>query len=319
MVVILMQRTSGSCHQEGVALILVLWVLALLTVIAGSFVSSMRTETLLARNLVTQAQARALADGAVQRGIYELSKPPGDAGVWKADGNSHEWEASDAKVRLVMGDESGKIDLNTASDTLLRGLFMSAGLGEPESQSLLDAVLDWRDPDEIRRPSGAEAAEYAAAGKKYVPANAPFEVVEEFGQVLGVSPALFRKLQGTLTVLSRQAGLNPAMASRQALLAIPGADMNLVEHYLAQRQGVVGGGQPAPPFPIASDVAQAGRSAAYWLQAEVTLASGEAFVREAVVTLVPTPRTRRPYTVLSWKEGGGSGRMVNMETENFGK
>ncbi|MDP2827032.1 MAG: type II secretion system protein GspK [Sulfuricellaceae bacterium] len=305
--------------EKGIALVLVLWVLMLLTVIAGSYVSSMRTETLLARNLVAQAQARALADGAVQRGIHELLKPPTDTGGWKADGKPRTWEGDGFRIRLIIGDESGKIDINTASDTLLKGLFLSVGLGEPESIALLDAVLDWRDPDEARRPSGAEAAEYAAAGKKYIPANAAFEVVEEFGQVMGVSPLLYRKLQDALTVLSGQPGINPALASRQVLLAIPNAEANLVDNYIALRQDALESAQPVPPFPLASDIAQSGQPTAYTLRAEAALSSGESFVREAVVTLTAKQNTRRPYTVLSWKEGKASDFQVDMKAMDFGK
>ena len=75
--------------QRGAALVLVLWTLALLTVIAGSFSFGMRTEAVLAQNLVASAKARALADGAVHRAIYELMKPDTDAAKWKPDGKIH--------------------------------------------------------------------------------------------------------------------------------------------------------------------------------------------------------------------------------------
>jgi general secretion pathway protein K len=57
---------------RGFALILVLWIAALLAVIAASLVSSGRTEARLARNLVENAKAEALADGAVQRTVMGL-------------------------------------------------------------------------------------------------------------------------------------------------------------------------------------------------------------------------------------------------------
>src|SRR6266446_2623336 len=59
-------RRHDQCNrQRGIALILVLWLTVLLTAIAGSFAYGMRTEALAARNTVSLAQARALADGAV--------------------------------------------------------------------------------------------------------------------------------------------------------------------------------------------------------------------------------------------------------------
>ena len=53
--------TLGS--SRGIALISVLWITGLLAVIAASFASSTRTEARLARNLVANAKAEALASG----------------------------------------------------------------------------------------------------------------------------------------------------------------------------------------------------------------------------------------------------------------
>ena len=57
-------------------------------------------------------------------------------------------------------DETAKIDLNAAGEVLLRGLFTSVGGADPDlALRLVDAVMDWRDADDLRRPNGAEAAE----------------------------------------------------------------------------------------------------------------------------------------------------------------
>lgn len=296
-----MQAAAHMLTQRGAALIVVLWALALLTVIASSFSFGMRTEAVLAQNLVASAKARALADGAVHRGIYELLKPDTDAAKWKPDGRIHVWEADEAKIRIVITGESGKLDLNTASDALLKGLFQSVGLGEKDSIALLDAILDWRDADDLRRPNGAELADYVAAGSKYAPSNAPFRTLEELQQVKGMSPALYRKIRGALTIFSGQPGINPALASRQALLAIPGVDAAQVDAYIAQRQGYIDSGQAPLPFPFASGFASAGPESAFFLRAEVKLDSGVFFAREAVVGL--TQNKKRPFRVFSWKEG----------------
>ena len=47
----------------------------LLTAIGASFAFGMRHEALSARNAVEIAQARAAADGAVERTVYELTRP----------------------------------------------------------------------------------------------------------------------------------------------------------------------------------------------------------------------------------------------------
>ena len=106
--------------EHGIALILVLWVITLLTVIAGSFVYGARSTALVAGNLVSVARARALADAGIHRGVYELVKPTSDGERWKADGRTQVFSLEDAEIRLVMRDESAKIDLNVATDALLK-------------------------------------------------------------------------------------------------------------------------------------------------------------------------------------------------------
>ena len=68
-------RHSPAVRSEGIALIAVLWLTILLTVIASGFAYSMRGEALAARNAMSLAQARAAADGAVERTAFELLAP----------------------------------------------------------------------------------------------------------------------------------------------------------------------------------------------------------------------------------------------------
>ena len=209
-------------HQGGVALVLVLWVITLLSVIAGNFAYSMRSEAQIAHNLLAAAQAKSLADAGVQRAWFELLKPATEPQRWLGNGVTHEVVLHGAQLRITLLDESGKIDLNSAPDALLKGLFASAGLTHEASATLLDQVLDWRDADTLVRPNGAEAGEYRAAGKNYTPSNAPFETIDELQRVLGMSADLYRKLAPALTVHSRQPGVNTAVAPYAVLQALPG-------------------------------------------------------------------------------------------------
>lgn len=289
-------------RQSGVALVLVLWVITLLAVIAGNFAFSMRGEAQIARNLLSTAQAKAQADAGVQRAWLELMKPPTDLQRWQANGLAHEFALDEAELRVTIEDESGKIDLNFASDAILKGLFVSVGLSEEASVSLLDAVLDWRDADKFRRLHGAEEDDYRGAGKNYAPSDAPFETVDELQRVLGMTPELYRKLAAALTVYSRQPGINTAVAAREVLLAIPGVNPAMVEQYLVQRQALLASGQKAPPFAGAGPFASVPSGmAAYSVRSEVKRADGTVYVRQAAGRLTQDPK--HPVTVLAWGEG----------------
>ena len=292
-------RQITARAQRGVALILVLWLTVLLTVIAAGFAYSMRTEALAARNAVALAQMRALADGAISRVAFELMRPRTVADTWASDGAVHYWQEDGATIAANAVDESGKIDLNAAPDALLKNLFQTAaGVDSDTAARLIDAIGDWKDADEVRRPQGAEAPEYQAAGLSYTPANAPFETVAELQRVLGMTPALYAVVADSLTVFSRQPGVNPAYASRATLLALPNATVEVVDAYIAQRNDALAQRLPLPAFPIAGGAAPIN---VWRIRAEATAADGVTFVREAVIR-PGGEDALHPVTVLLWQE-----------------
>jgi len=293
-------RYASRDRQRGIALILVLWLTILLTVIGGSFAYGTRNEALAARNSLSLAQARALADGAIYRTVFELMRPRMLADVWSADGTVHAWDENGSRIAVNALDESGKIDLNTAPDGLLKGLLQTAGEVDADTAArLVDVIDDWKSAGDLRRPNGAKAPDYEAAGLNYKPANAPFEAVAELQRVLGMTPAVYGRIADSLTVHSRMAGVNPAFASRSVLLAVPGATPQIVDTYLAQRRDALAAKLPAPPFPVAGIVAA---TLNLWrIRAEVTTADGVTFAREAVVR--PGAERRRLLTILEWQEG----------------
>lgn len=287
--------------QRGIALVMVLWFATLLAVIASSFVFSTRTDTQLAQNAVALARAQAVADAGVQRAIFELFLPAGTKEAWKADGAPHQWEFGDARLVVTLLDESAKIDLNTAGESLLLGLFKGAGLNGNEAAALLDTVLDWRDSDDLRRPNGAEAPEYKAAGLNVRPPNAPFETVDEVQRVLGMTQQVYSRIEGVLTVHSRLGDICSAIAPRQVLLALPGAQEDQVDAYLARRKAALDANLPPPPFPPLAGSGATASASVFSVRAEAVLPDGTTFIRDAVVKL--NPGSARKVIILSWKEG----------------
>ena len=285
--------------QSGIALVLALWMTVLLTVLASGFAFSMRSEALAARNAVSLAQARAAAEGAVERTAFELSRPR-MADTWLPDGQPHRWVDGSASIVVTAIDEGAKIDLNAAPDTLLQSLLMVAGgLDEPAAAALVDAIADWRDPDDLRRPNGAEAPEYAAANLKYAPANAPFETVGEVARVLGMTATVFQRIAPLVTVYSQQPGINTATASRDVLLVLPNATPESVDAFILQRADALANKLAIPAFPAAQGFA-AGAGSAWRIRAEVVMPDGVTFVREAV--LRPSTDAERPLIALAWLE-----------------
>lgn len=293
---------SGSRRikrQSGIALILVLWVLMLLSAIAGNLAYTSQTELAIARNTVGRAEAEALADAGIHRGLLELSRPQTDPQRWQANGVPHAWEFQGHSIQIAILDESARIDINHAPDALLKGLFLSQGVSDSDSDALVDAILDWRDTDDLRRVHGAEKDEYLAVGRSYVPTNGTFTTVEELRQVLGVSETLYRRLEAQLTVYSNQAGINTVIATGAVLRALPGATKEAVDLYLAQRQEALKQGIPVAPFAPGQAFAAAATNSVFSIQARVVLSDNIRFFREAVVRM--TGSQREPFAILAWR------------------
>lgn len=294
-------RASRESPQRGIALVMALWLTVLLAVIASGFAYSMRGEALAARNTLSLAQARAAADGAVERTVFELARPRGLFEAWKADGLPHSWKDGEIEITATATDEGGRVDLNVGAEPLLRGLLQNVGGLEREAaQRVLEAIVDWRDPDELRRPNGAEAADYRAAGLAHVPTNRFFESTGELGRVLGITPELMAKLADSVTVYAKQPGINPAVASRDVLLALPGITAAQVDAYLAARADALANRRPMPPLPVAQTLVAAA-NVAWRISVTARMPDGVTFARDAVVSAQMNPR--RPLVVLLWQDG----------------
>lgn len=294
--------------SAGVALILVLWVAAFLTVIAGSFAYATRTDMAVLGNQTLRARAEAAADAGLHRAVFEAFRPITDPRRWKHDGSQHAFRLGDALITVSVLDESAKIDINESSPVLLKGLLQSVGVAEPEADKLVDAIQDWRDPDSLSRPAGAEEEAYKSAGLSQRPANAPFQTLDELRLVMGITADLYRRIEPMITLYSRQSGINVTIASREVLLAIPGVAPEKIDAYIAARTAARAANQPAPPFPEAAAVAAVPNMVGLQVLSRAEI-EGVQFERAAVIRVIPDPR--RPFAALSW----GEGRNASMNVE----
>src|SRR5882672_10192392 len=216
------------------ALIVVLWGIALLSIIATSFLSSSATSYRIARNAIDVAQTDAIGEAAVSRAVLSLLDVPPDR-RWRADGTTQLTEFAGLSIRIAIQDELGRIDINHADGTLLGRVLRAGGLDEEASAKLTDKILDWRDANPARRLNGANAQDYRAAGSAYVPRKGAFQSVDELKLVMGVAPDLYRRIEPALTVYSGSQFFDQRVAPREALLALPGMDAAKVTTMLAAR------------------------------------------------------------------------------------
>jgi len=290
---------GGAFRQRGVALVIVLWVLVLLTIVVGIYAVLARTETLQARFLFDVTEARYAAEAGLHRAVFEMRNPDIET-RWVADGRAYFVEFGDAVIEIRVRDESGKIDLNRAGPELLTDLFLSRGVDEMRAMELADIIEDWRDEDDLPRLYGAEIDDYLAAGYPYGPANQNFQSVDELQQVMGMTWELFQQLENLLTVHGR-GGINPAFASAEVLAALPDMDYESARAFVAERELHHPSDQTALIMPNGQVVSLQGGGGTFSIRSRATLDNGAWSQLEATVSLGTNTRGR-PFRVLRWRE-----------------
>lgn len=292
---------SGVRRREarGAALLLVLWLIALLTALVGGFALAARIEHLqgrvLSRGVVGEQAARAGIEYAITR--------VGDTDPrrrWLPDGRAYVWPFDEAELELRIVDEQGKIDLNLADATLLAGLIQALGSERAEAGRIAAAIVDWRDPDTLTQPAGgAEDGDYAAAERPYGAKDAPFESIAELQQVLGMVPAVYARAAPHLTVSSGRSQPEPAFASAEVLTAM-GLDGGAI--VAARERWDPASGQPPPVLPGGQPL-QATSSGTYSIYSRARLREGRESVLRVVVRTGGNGLPGMAYAPLQWEEG----------------
>lgn len=300
--------------QNGFALVLVLWVLSLLTIMAGSFALTMRRESAIVTGVRDSAGAAALAEAGVAYAEMMLLNPEQNKG-WRTDGSIYQVNFGETQVRLRLLSESGKVDINVADQALLQALLSQVPIDEEQQTKLVGAIMDWRDQDDLLNIEGAEKKEYQDAGLKYQPRNKPFQTLEELQMVLGMDENVYNWLEPIMTVYSGRPGVNLKLASTKVLNLLPGLDTSLIDTYVAARLESTKNDLPAPEFP-ASPVNAAATNAkeVVTIISEALMPDGNSALVTATVLKsgINQPITmddeisRSPFKILNWKRNPGN-------------
>jgi general secretion pathway protein K len=282
--------------QKGVALIIVLWMLSLLTILAAGYSNTMRTETKLTAHLIHSAQAKALAEAGVWQSIAELLRPSNEL-TWFPDGSTYSYEINNKTVNIRLFDESGKIDLNAAKPELIQNLIESIeNTSYEDSLKITDAILDWRDKDTLVRINGAEDEHYEQMGYTYGAKDGNFNTLNELQQVAGVTPEIYRSIKSAITIYSRKATVDKNVAPFEVLSVLPEMDDSSVEEIMQKRNsyqdadGLIGA-------ELQRRFSTAGKT--FTIMSEGVVGETKANI-SAVILL--KRHNNKPYTVLSWQE-----------------
>jgi general secretion pathway protein K len=244
--------------------LVVLWIFIFLLVVAFDFSASVREEATAAHRYSDQTQGYYIALAGFERGVYEfLQQSTGREATGREalgtqkkadifDGDWHEEALGGGAFRVRWVDEGGKININRADEETLRRVFTNLGIEEPNKAILVDSIMDWRDPDDLHRASGAENDYYRSLTPPYTAKNGPFDTVEDLLWVRGMTAELFYgygDAQGDRAQNTQRAGLreiftvdspidrvNLRTASADVIHALTGIPLEKISRFIDERK-----------------------------------------------------------------------------------
>jgi general secretion pathway protein K len=274
--------------ERGSIAILALWGVALIFILLAPVAYATRGELQIARNALAESRARLAAEAGTQLGLQRLLRRH-DGGA-SFDGAPEAWQLGSTKVAIVIADEAGKIDLNVAPLELLAGLFEAVGAPHEAAGLIACNVLDRRGDNGV----GCPESDTPHGGRRFV-------VPEELAELPGIDDRLYDRVADYVTVASGASAIDPRVARRAVLMAIPGATDSLVDAFLETRAmwhdlGTADAGLVPPgaaPFVMASPRRD------FTIAAIATTAEGARYRAELQVRL--TERAAQPYQVVAWR------------------
>jgi general secretion pathway protein K len=225
-------------ERRGIALILVLMVITVLTVLILDLHQSVRINFYIANNMTEGLKASYLARSGVQVAAGVLLKDMQDNKIdsWHEDWYDFLGKAGmpaipvgeNEMVMMEINDESGRFNLNTLVNK--RGtvnqrrvdIFKNLLAGEDIEVEVANAIVDWIDEDsEVQDGGGAEdqVYGYSAGSDPMLSKNSRFESLQEIRLVQGVTDEIWRKLEPIVSVYGN-AKTNLNTADKKVLAAV---------------------------------------------------------------------------------------------------
>ncbi len=300
-------------RNNGFALIVVLWVVSLLTIMGSSFALTIQRESAIISGIKEKSQAAALAEAGIHYAILKLIIKDREQ-RWQAYNSLYEIDFEGMRVRVQIADESGKIAINYVRKEQLQQVLGSIGVDEEISESLSDAILDWRDKNDIKGENGAEKQEYEDEGLTYGPRNAPFESLEEVQMVLGMTTEIYRQLENMISIYTKNSRINPKTAPRSVLLTLPEAESEMVDEYLQQRVQQEKNLEPitAPEWHRGSG----SQAKVFMITAEAMMESNISTQVMAVIKTIPSAE-KAPFQILKWTKDYHQASLFSSQSDEW--
>ena len=205
-----LQASVAPRAQAGVALAIVLWFIAGMSLLVAGIVSQARVDTHMAQLHVARAKAVAAGDGAIRLRLAELLTARGSPAGEGSGASGGYYRLGEDEVRVTLVPVAGLIDINSATPEVLLGLFLQAGVEQDEAQALAENVLKSRSPAAARGAPGGSGR---------------LEAMEYLLRVPGMSRSLLDAVRDFIVVgTPAQGGMNWSVAPDEVLAVLDRVD-----------------------------------------------------------------------------------------------
>jgi general secretion pathway protein K len=208
-------RVHSQASRCGIALVLVMLTIIVLSAIVGSLALAMNTEIRLARNTDYDIQMEWMGRSGVEVARYSLAnKCPEQKAIdalnqcW-AGGTSpcsnnveclinQKVPLGPGYIIVTMADMERKWDINIVANPhnpqkeILQKALAEVGVTDAEqSSTIIDSILDWINPNETAGFSGAKSDYYMHLNPPYYCKNGPIDDISELLLIKGVTPEIY--------------------------------------------------------------------------------------------------------------------------------
>ena len=254
-------RTRST--SDGFALVAVIWTLGLVTLLGMSVRMGARYRTRVASAYASTVTSETAAESAINLAIATALAGTAAPGVkfplrCRMPGGE--------RVLVTIDEETGKVDLNTATPAVLLQFFTALTRDQSMGIRIAERIREFRKAKTRNANTKLENS----------PAEPRFSTIMELDQIDGISPDIFRAALRLVTVRSGrpEPDMQAASPAMRRLL-------NFRQDNIAPARGLPAGGSVT-------------------IRADVRSPDGGRFVREALVSLADGSR---PFMVREWRRG----------------
>jgi general secretion pathway protein K len=280
--------TVKADARDGIILVTVLWLIALLAILAVAASLTFRSFS----GVVAVERERLAAEGLLNAGLEVagglVSTANDDVPL---NGVQSTVTMASGVVRLQLNDEGGRIDIGQAPVELLTALMRAAGAPNPDV--LAKEIVEWRDD------GGAAPANPAQNATNAKPLAATFTDVNQLLQIPDMRPEWVAAAV-PLTTVYGNATINPLTAPAAVIAALPGMTEDRTAAFLDARQN-----NPTDATRLTALLANAQSfvavKAPQAVSVQISAVLNDGYSAKAEAVIVCLKGDRAPYRILAWK------------------